>query len=64
MPTTTTTAATAGATDEKQKTRIEPLSAVDHSSIGYPTFRKNFLTDHPEVSGMTPEEVIELRGKY
>lgn len=37
------------------------IAVVDHSSIVYDAFRKDFYVEPPEVSQMTPEEVEEKR---
>ena len=45
---------TAAGLANKQK---KELAKVDHSSIDYKPFRKNFYCEVPEVSRMTQEEV-------
>jgi len=52
---------TAGATTDG-KTRIEPLPAVDHSTIMYAPFKKHFYTQSAELSGLTATEIAERRG--
>ena len=39
------------------------LQAVDHSSINYGSFRKNFYHEVEEITKMTDEQVAELREK-
>lgn len=46
------------------KTRIEPLPAVDHSTIAYHPFRKSFYVEHKEVAAMSAQEVEALRGMH
>uniref|UniRef100_F6Y168 ATP-dependent RNA helicase DDX42 n=1 Tax=Ornithorhynchus anatinus TaxID=9258 RepID=F6Y168_ORNAN len=42
---------------------IDPLPPIDHSEIEYPPFEKNFYNEHEEISGLTPQQVIDLRHK-
>ena len=44
-----------------EKSRIEPLPIVDHSTIRYKSFRKNFYSEKAEVSSMSEIEVSILR---
>ena len=53
---------TGGAATEG-KTRIEPLPAVDHSTITYSPFRKAFYSEHRDITGMSAQEVDQYRGK-
>jgi ATP-dependent RNA helicase DDX42 len=43
------------------KKKIEPLPAVDHSQIQYPAFRKNFYSQHANVTALTEAEVAVYR---
>ena len=45
--------AAAAAADRK---RIDPLPPVDHDSIGYDDFAKDFYEEAPDVAALTPEE--------
>ena len=39
----------------------DKLGIVDHSTIEYPAFRRNFYIEVPELARMTEDEVAELR---
>nr|GMD77079.1 DEAD-box ATP-dependent RNA helicase 24 [Ipomoea batatas] len=43
------------------KKKIEPIPALDHSSIDYEPFNKDFYEENPSISGMSEQEVIEYR---
>ncbi|VFQ78545.1 unnamed protein product [Cuscuta campestris] len=43
------------------KKKIEPIPALDHSSIDYEPFNKDFYEEDPSISGMSEQEVIEYR---
>ena len=45
--------AAAAAADRK---RIDPLPPVDHDSVGYDDFAKDFYEEAPDVAALTPEE--------
>ena len=45
--------AAAAAADRK---RIDPLPPVDHDSIGYDDFAKDFYEEAPDVAALTPEQ--------
>lgn len=45
---------------EKSKI-IEPLPRIDHSTIEYESFEKNFYDEHDEIKSMNVEQVEELR---
>lgn len=40
---------------------IDPLPPIDHSTIKYEDFEKNFYIEHEEISSLTPDKVQELR---
>lgn len=42
---------------------IDPLPAIDHSEIDYPSFEKNFYEEHPDIQSLSKSDVIELRKK-
>lgn len=44
-----------------KKSKAEKLGAIDHSTIAYGAFRKNFYIESAEVARMTPAEVAEYR---
>ena len=44
-----------------KKSKAEKLGAIDHSTIAYSAFRKNFYIESAEVARMTPAEVAEYR---
>ncbi|KAI8468169.1 MAG: P-loop containing nucleoside triphosphate hydrolase protein [Monoraphidium minutum] len=39
----------------------DKLAAVDHSTVEYPPFRRNFYIEVPEITKMSDEEVAKLR---
>lgn len=43
------------------KKTIEPIPALDHSSIDYEPFNKDFYEEKPSISGMTEQDVAEYR---
>lgn len=45
------------------KGRIEPLPAVDHSTIAYAPFKKDFYQEHAEISAMSEEQVRQHRSE-
>ncbi|EEC04596.1 ATP-dependent RNA helicase, putative, partial [Ixodes scapularis] len=40
---------------------IDPLPPIDHSTISYKEFTKNFYQEHEEIAALSPEEVDALR---
>ncbi|KAJ8894782.1 hypothetical protein PR048_000089 [Dryococelus australis] len=47
----------------KKIKEIDPLPPIDHSTISYLTFEKNFYTVHEEIANLGPDQVEELREK-
>ncbi|KAK7259208.1 hypothetical protein RIF29_24808 [Crotalaria pallida] len=43
------------------KRKIEPIPALDHSSIDYEPFTKDFYEESPSISGMSEQDVNEYR---
>ncbi|KAI3449387.1 hypothetical protein Pfo_006052 [Paulownia fortunei] len=43
------------------KKKIEPIPALDHSSIDYEPFNKDFYEEKPSISGMSDQDVSEYR---
>ncbi|XP_076885215.1 DEAD-box ATP-dependent RNA helicase 24-like [Bidens hawaiensis] len=43
------------------KRKIEPIAALDHGSIDYEPFNKDFYEEKSSVSGMSEQEVAEYR---
>ncbi|CAL0302380.1 unnamed protein product [Lupinus luteus] len=43
------------------KKKIEPIPALDHSSIDYETFNKDFYEESPSILGMSEQDVNEYR---
>uniref|UniRef100_A0A1D1Y952 RNA helicase n=1 Tax=Anthurium amnicola TaxID=1678845 RepID=A0A1D1Y952_9ARAE len=43
------------------KRKIEPILPLDHSTIDYEPFNKDFYEEKPSISGMTEQDVIEYR---
>ncbi|KAB0793879.1 hypothetical protein PPYR_13499 [Photinus pyralis] len=41
---------------------IDPLPPIDHSTIEYKPFKKDFYTVHSEIQALTSQQVTELRG--
>lgn len=42
---------------------IDPLPAIDHDKIDYKPFERNFYTEHLDIGGLSPIQVIDLRQK-
>ena len=42
---------------------IDPLAALDHSQIEYKPFEKVFYTEHPDIAGLSPIQIIDLQHK-
>lgn len=47
----------------KIKREIDPLPPLDHSTITYETFEKNFYNEHSEIQQLSQEQSEELRSK-
>ncbi|KAF5745928.1 DEAD-box ATP-dependent RNA helicase 24 [Tripterygium wilfordii] len=45
----------------KDKKNIEPIPALDHSTVDYEPFNKDFYEENPSISGMSEQEVAEYR---
>lgn len=45
----------------ERKRFIDPLPPIDHSTIEYKPFRKDFYNLHPEIEALDQERVKELR---
>lgn len=43
------------------KKKIEPIPALDHSSIDYEPFNKDFYEEKPSILGMSDQDVVEYR---
>ncbi|XP_057966710.1 DEAD-box ATP-dependent RNA helicase 24 isoform X2 [Malania oleifera] len=43
------------------KKRIEPIPALDHSTIDYEPFNKDFYEEKASISGMNEQDVVEYR---
>ncbi|ONI14828.1 hypothetical protein PRUPE_3G010900 [Prunus persica] len=43
------------------KRKIEPIAALDHSSIDYESFNKDFYEEKESISGMSEEDVAEYK---
>ena len=46
-----------------KKKVIVPLEPIDHSTIEYPPFGKDFYKEHSEIASLNTLQVIELRNK-
>ncbi|XP_028786327.1 DEAD-box ATP-dependent RNA helicase 24-like [Neltuma alba] len=44
-----------------EKKKIEPIPALDHSSIEYEPFNKDFYEETPSISGMSEQDVADYR---
>ncbi|VDK46951.1 unnamed protein product [Anisakis simplex] len=42
---------------------IDPLTAIDHSSIQYAPFNKNFYQEHEQIKAMSALKVFEIRNR-
>ena len=42
---------------------IDPLASLDHSQINYKPFGKSFYTEHPDIAGLSPIQIIDLQQK-
>lgn len=47
-----------------KKKIIDPLPPIDHSTIEYKPFEKNFYQEHPEISSLSNKQVTELRKTF
>jgi ATP-dependent RNA helicase DDX42 len=47
-----------------KKKIIDPLPPIDHSTIEYKPFEKNFYKEHPEITSLTNKQVAELRKTF
>lgn len=47
----------------KKSKVIDPLLPIDHSSINYPDFTKNFYQEHEDIAALNEQQVAELRRK-
>ncbi|KAF7639549.1 hypothetical protein Mgra_00000879 [Meloidogyne graminicola] len=43
------------------KKEIDPLPPIDHSTIEYKPFEKNFYAEHPDIKDFTLQQAFELR---
>lgn len=46
-----------------EKKTIDPLPPIDHSLISYPSFTKNFYIEHPDITALNQNGVIDLLKK-
>lgn len=42
---------------------IDPLPPIDHSTIDYAPFEKNFYVEHEDIRNLSNQQVNELRNK-
>ncbi|EFA08520.1 ATP-dependent RNA helicase DDX42 [Tribolium castaneum] len=47
-----------------KKKIIDPLPPIDHSTIEYKPFEKNFYNEHPEIASLSNKQVAELRKTF
>ena len=47
-----------------EKTDIEPLPVVDHSSISYPSFRKDFYKEAASLQALPHDKVLDFRRQH
>lgn len=45
----------------ERKHGIAPLKKIDHSTLQYKQFVKNFYAEHPDVEAMTADQVNRIR---
>ncbi|KAF7127196.1 hypothetical protein RHSIM_Rhsim11G0030400 [Rhododendron simsii] len=43
------------------KRKIEPIPPLDHTSVDYEAFNKDFYEEKPSISGMSEQDVIEYK---
>ncbi|KNE72825.1 hypothetical protein AMAG_16929 [Allomyces macrogynus ATCC 38327] len=48
---------------QDESREIDPLKPIDHGTIEYADFEKDFYEEHEDVAAMTPAQVTELRRK-
>ncbi|KAJ3359138.1 hypothetical protein GGF32_009585 [Allomyces javanicus] len=48
---------------QDESREIDPLKPIDHGTIDYAEFEKDFYEEHEDVAAMTPAQVTELRRK-
>lgn len=42
---------------------IDPLPSIDHAQIDYAHYERSFYVPHPDISGLSPIQVIDLQQK-
>lgn len=47
----------------KKPKYIDPLPPIDHSTIEYSDFTKNFYQEHEDIAALSPSQVQDLRVK-
>mmetsp|Transcript_10683 Transcript_10683/g.32699 ORF Transcript_10683/g.32699 Transcript_10683/m.32699 type:complete len:275 (-) Transcript_10683:1363-2187(-) len=47
----------------RQKKSIEDIPGVDHASIAYQPFQRDFYEPHPKVAGLSAREIDEVRAE-
>lgn len=45
------------------KREVDPLPSIDHKTIDYNSFQKNFYQEHEDIEKLTPEQSEQLRAK-
>jgi ATP-dependent RNA helicase DDX42 len=45
----------------KRSKWIDPLPPIDHATVEYKPFERNFYEEHPDIAALTEEQVEELR---
>lgn len=48
---------------KRSKKEVDPLPTIDHSTISYDKFQRDFYKEHPEIVKLNPEKSEELRTK-
>lgn len=46
---------------KQKKKKIEPLAAIDHTSVKYPPFNKVFYEEHEQIKALSEEQIRKLR---
>ena len=47
----------------KKPKYIDPLPPIDHSTITYSDFTKNFYQEHDDIAALSPDQALDLRIK-
>jgi ATP-dependent RNA helicase DDX42 len=48
---------------QRQKREVDPLGPIDHLTIAYADFNKDFYEPHTDIAAMSPADINALRLK-